>query len=236
MSLLLTGFPRIKDYGEINSQYSYICMTLHGTKVDFLKHYRETERDHNRIIGIGLQILKSIEKIHSIGYVHCDIKPQNILFDSSNHEWMETDSSESMSQNYVLIDFGISQPYMQNGKHIKKEKIRKFRGSLEFCAADVLCQYKPTRKHDIESLIYTILYLLRNKKTLWKCDYTEEDSMELGMSLKEKLHKLAWVKLDANPEEMCSGLRQSKEFSKLYEYIMEMGYFDKPDYQHITRM
>ena len=100
-------------------------MTLHGDKIDFLRHHNSSEVDHNRIIRMSQQIIKSLEKLHSIGYVHCDIKPQNILFNNPEEE-KDTISEEFIAESmYTLIDFGICTKYLDpKGMHIRKEKIK----------------------------------------------------------------------------------------------------------------
>ena len=32
------------------------------------------------ILKLGIQLIKSIRQLHSLGYVHLDIKPDNIMF------------------------------------------------------------------------------------------------------------------------------------------------------------
>jgi serine/threonine protein kinase len=30
---------------------------------------------------VGIDLIKSVKELHTLGYVHCDIKPDNIMFD-----------------------------------------------------------------------------------------------------------------------------------------------------------
>lgn len=56
-------------------------------------------------IQIGLQLLDRLESLHKLGYLHCDLKPDNILLRSD--DWNSTTSSE-----IILIDFGITSRYI----------------------------------------------------------------------------------------------------------------------------
>ena len=49
---------------------------------------------------IGIQLCERLRDLHSIGYVHNDIKPDNMLLDPKNKE------------NIFLIDFGLSTQYL----------------------------------------------------------------------------------------------------------------------------
>ena len=32
------------------------------------------------MVALGVQLIDAIEKFHELGYVHCDLKPDNIMF------------------------------------------------------------------------------------------------------------------------------------------------------------
>ena len=33
-----------------------------------------------QIVALGMQLIDAIEKLHEVGFIHCDLKPDNILF------------------------------------------------------------------------------------------------------------------------------------------------------------
>jgi len=39
-------------------------------------------RDVGKIVDIFIQVADALDSMHTLGYVHCDLKPNNILFDS----------------------------------------------------------------------------------------------------------------------------------------------------------
>ena len=83
---------------------------------------------YNLILNMGQQIIRWLSKIHSLGYVHGDIKPANILY-----------NSEPNNPVFVLIDFGISQMFLDSdGQHKYREFLPKFRGNIEFAAFEWL--------------------------------------------------------------------------------------------------
>lgn len=56
----------------------------------------------------GINLITTIEYLHELGYVHCDIKPDNIM----------TGSDNSLDSLY-LIDFGKTRKYLDSdGKHL----------------------------------------------------------------------------------------------------------------------
>ena len=36
-------------------------------------------------LKIGIQLINLVEKLHKIGYIHCDLKPDNILIGGYHH-------------------------------------------------------------------------------------------------------------------------------------------------------
>jgi serine/threonine protein kinase len=65
-----------------------------------------------------------LEVFHESGYVHCDIKPENILIGNT----------PASAGTLFLIDFGCAHLYINNGKHIKERISKIFKGTMSFAS------------------------------------------------------------------------------------------------------
>jgi serine/threonine protein kinase len=54
-------------------------------------------------------MISNLEALHKSGFIHCDIKPENILLGSKNRYKLE-------SSQIVLIDFGLAKSYLDEEK------------------------------------------------------------------------------------------------------------------------
>lgn len=64
------------------------------------------------MIQIGIQIIQRLQVLHELGFLHMDLKPDNIVLGTHNM------NSEDSSLIY-LIDFGISKTYQDSyAQHI----------------------------------------------------------------------------------------------------------------------
>ena len=78
------------------------------------------------IINLGIKLIEQLEKLHKKGYIHCDIKPDNIMIGDGNKDC-------ELKKQIYLIDFGISQKYLdENGDHINFQKNVPFKGNVIF--------------------------------------------------------------------------------------------------------
>jgi serine/threonine protein kinase len=57
-------------------------------------------------------MLTALEHIHSAGYVHCDIKLDNIC---------GKPNQDGRFDNFTLIDFGLAMKYMSHSSHIPEK-------------------------------------------------------------------------------------------------------------------
>jgi len=79
-----------------------------------------------------------LEKFHSLGFIHNDMKPQNIM--------------TKYGQNQVyLIDFGLTSNTSDHKKY-------KFRGTPYFASNNSLLKIGNGPKDDLESLFYILIY------------------------------------------------------------------------------
>jgi serine/threonine protein kinase len=75
---------------------------------------------------------------------------------------VETD--ENGNQHIVLIDFGFATKFLdENGSHVSDIELKDtFRGNILFCSLDQM-EFKVTsRKDDLISLIYMLLFILND--------------------------------------------------------------------------
>jgi serine/threonine protein kinase len=74
-------------------------------------------------IQIGIQLLDNLKSLHECGFIHGDLKPDNILIGSKDRTSIE-------SSKLVLIDFGVSKRWrIGDEEHVKQEKTTVFTGN-----------------------------------------------------------------------------------------------------------
>ena len=128
---------------------------------------------HDRLLGqfsfkttiqIGIQIINVLERLHNHGFVFNDLKPDNIVVGNvSLDDYSEQDLQRINHQLWKLrlIDFGLaSKIYDDNGNHIQQELCDKFKGSMLFASQHVFNFYITSRRDDLISLCYILIYLI----------------------------------------------------------------------------
>jgi hypothetical protein len=72
-----------------------------------------------------------------------------------------------VQKNIYLIDYGCSQRYLdENGVHRKRVKERRISGCDIYMSADAMMFYTQSRKDDLISMMYSLVYLV-NDQTVW---------------------------------------------------------------------
>lgn len=126
-----------------------LCATQHQGPIQYLSS--------TSVYKVIIQLIDRIRVIHSLGFVHNDIKLDNILIG-------HTDSSL-----IHLIDFGLSVSYLQeDGRtHVEKYNEEKFSGNILFASLNSCRGNNKSRRDDMESIIYVMLYLLNHNYLPW---------------------------------------------------------------------
>jgi serine/threonine protein kinase len=192
----LEGFPRLKWYGIVDN-YTYLVIDLLVYNlVDIIKENGKLEL--NNVIKIGIQMIERIKQLHDKYLIHRDIKPNNFMIKKSK---------------IYLIDFGMCKRYEIDKEHIKRNKLTKLIGTPNFVSLNVHKGIEPSRRDDIESIIYILLYLL-----FGKLNWENEKSIEKIMLMKYELTNIPLF------------------IEKMLYYIRNLSFEEKPNYKYLINI
>ena len=167
------------------------------------------------ICQIAIQCLDRLEIVHSKGIIHCDIKPENFVIGLKDPNVI------------YLIDFGLAHNYksLQTGKHIEFSFTGYMTGTARYASRNALRGKELSRRDDLESFIYMILYFI-SKKLPWQ-----------GLKAKtlgEKYKKIYKIKTEFNYKEFCR--KYPPEITICLEYILNMSFKEKPNYDYMREL
>ena len=141
------GIPKIRWFGtDINNNYMVIDL-LGSSLADVIKQHGKRSLDC--FLKIGIQMIDILQGIHEKGMIHRDIKPDNFLLDPV----------KEFDQIYI-IDFGLCKTYRQfdTNESIEMKKTKSFVGTANFCSVNSHDLKELTRRDDLESVGYMLLY------------------------------------------------------------------------------
>ena len=167
------------------------------------------------ICQIGIQCLDRLEYIHSKGIIHCDIKPENFAIGVKDPNII------------YMIDFGLCQDYIdiKTGKHKAPIFTGYMTGTARYASRNALTGNQLSRRDDIESFMYMILYFL-SKKLPWQGTRAK--------SITARYKKIYLAKKNFNYKEFCKNY--PKEITTFVEYILFLGFKDKPNYEYMRKL
>ena len=206
------GIPEIKSFG-VYDKYKILVETLLGDSIEsiFCKmKYRFSTKD---ICMILIQLLDRLEFVHSKYIIHRDIKPENIMID------LET------KRIIYLIDFGLAKKYRstRTGRHIKFTIPRRLTGTARFSSVNALRGTEQSRRDDLESLGYVLIYFANRGDLPWN-----------GLNIPDKIEryrKIYYIKKNIKLEDLCK--RMEHEFLEYIKYVRNLQFEDEPDYNYL---
>jgi serine/threonine protein kinase len=204
------GIPIVKWFGKDQDNY-YMVINLLG---DSLQKKKETCGIFSlqTTIKIGIQIVHLLKTIHDKGLIHRDIKPDNFLLGLN----------ENTKQVY-MIDFGFCKKYMDNHKHIPMKQTSNIIGSLTYTSIHSHHLNELSRRDDLESLGYLLLYLCTN------C--LEWQTIGSSMNFEEKNNYIRMKKEDLLQAE---NRKLPEVFIHYLQYVRNLAFEELPNYSYIV--
>ena len=225
----ITGFPTIY-YTCVYDKKNIIVESLLGPSLDKLFKYCGRKFPLKTVCLIGKEIVKRLENMHEKGILHRDLKPNNLTwgnFNSSYNNISNCNSINNISNNLdiktiFLIDFGLSCSFLEGGLSYKHYKIKtnlSFVGTLRYASLNSHKGIRQSRRDDLESMIYILIYFLKGKLP-WQ---------DVKAKQKEERHKLiSEIKSKVTIESLCENL--PSEFAELLTYVKNLEFDEKPLY------
>jgi serine/threonine protein kinase len=150
----LRKFPKLIASGEDLKGFDFVVLDrLGNTMKDMIRRTKAKKFRIKTVIQIAIQVLDRLEDLHNLGYVHLDLKLDNLMTGSENVMMKK-------SSHIFLIDFGISKRFEDvKGNHIRMYKTSSFAGNALFASKNAWKQKPLTRRDDLISLFYILVFL-----------------------------------------------------------------------------
>lgn len=204
------GFPSC--YKLITTkQDKTMIMDLLGPNLETIMKKMPNEKFSMKTsLMIALQIITRLIDLHTKGFLHRDMKPENFVIGQKGKERI-----------IYLIDFGLSKKFINEKtfEHIPFRDKRAVLGTVRYISMNTHLGYEQSRRDDLESLAYILIYFIMGELP-WQNVKTK--------TKKDKYEKILEKKKETVPDELCKFLPE--EIKLLFSHILNLEFMDKPNY------
>ncbi|KAK9075621.1 hypothetical protein SSX86_003947 [Deinandra increscens subsp. villosa] len=210
------GVPRVHFKGRQGDYYIMVMDMLGPSLWDVWNNNSHT-MSIEMVACIAIEAISILEKIHSRGYVHGDVKPENFLLGPPG---------TSDEKKLFLVDLGLATRWRDasSGLHVEyDQRPDVFRyvghilmGTVRYASVHAHLGRTGSRRDDLESLAYTLIFLLRGRLP-WQ-----------GFQGENKGFLVCKKKMATSPETLCCFC--PAPFRNFVEYIVNLKFDEEPNY------
>jgi len=210
--------PALWGYGSHTlgeQKLRFIVIDKLGADLDKTFKGGENRLSIATIANIAIQVLHSLEYIHSKGYTHNDVKAANLLSHPDNPNLL------------YLVDFGLAVKYMKGEENAHKEEKPDPRkahdGTIEYLSRDAHLGCT-ARRSDLENLALCLVH--------WS-----EGTLPWQPLISKVMKPADTVKVQTAKEDFFKGLPATgknlpKQVLEFLEYAAGLHFDQCPDYKH----
>ena len=208
------GIPKVISFGTTKF-FTVLIEPLFGKTLFDIFIQKGKQFPIEELCLIALQVIERLETIHLQYVIHRDIKPDNFLIGKEDPNII------------YLVDFGLSKKYRssQTGRHVKFKNTGRLTGTLRFASPNALRGGEQSRKDDLISAGYMLIYLMR-KKLPWQVVKAQNST--------DKYIKIYKMKKAMKPQELCQNL--PNEMAEYMRYVQHLGFESNPDYNYLKKL
>ncbi|KAH9015348.1 kinase-like domain-containing protein [Lactarius hengduanensis] len=204
----MSGIPTMHWYGR---EVPYNVMVLNRLDLT-LEEVISKRHDINLVFSYVDQMLLCLESLHERSYIHRDVKPTNFM----------TGAGE-LSSRVFLIDFGLAQLFHNPStrRHVPLVSELKTVGTITFTSINSHSGRTQSRRDDLESLVYSIVYLCRGRLP-WQNIVNGSIEKYVASVLEKKI---------ASSKTLCQGL--PAPFVAFTQHIQSLSFDERPQYDKL---
>lgn len=206
------GIPKLHWFGTQES-FHVMVLDLLGPSLENLLQMYGGRINLETTLLLADQMLIRLESMHAKGLVHRDVKPENFVMGLGKN-----------AHKLYLIDFGLADRYQSPDTklHIPYCEGQVLKGTARYVSLNVHRGIVQSRRDDVESVGYVMMYLLRGSLP-WQ-----------GMFMQNKREwyaRIAEKKGSTSIEELCAGYPW--ELGAYLRYCRALSFEQCPDYVHL---
>ena len=207
------NIPKFISYGY-NKEHNILVMQLLDKSLDDYIFQLKTFSVKTTAI-LGYQMINILKYIHDKHIIHRDIKPDNFAM-----------GPKELNGILYIIDFGLAKKYRSSKtlKQLPLTKRKSLTGTARYASINALQGYEQSRRDDLESAGYVLMYFLRGNLP-WQ-----------NMKVKTKEEKYKSIlnkKKEISSKEL--GKNFPIEFAEILDYFKKLSYTEEPDYEMCTK-
>lgn len=197
------GIPQLKWFGATNNVNYLVTNLLEHSVTSLVKEYGRLSI--KTVLLLGTQMIERLEILHGHYLIHRDIKPDNFMINISDR-----------TNKIFLIDFGFCKRYNYEGNHIEFKMNKTLIGTPNYVSLNVHKGCEPSRRDDLESCFYVMIYMLFGK--FFSINGEEQDPFKILVLKKEQLTNI--------PRFLTIAIN----------YVRTLRFEEEPDYKYIIRV
>ncbi|KAE8720835.1 cation efflux family protein [Hibiscus syriacus] len=209
------GVPKVHYKGK-QGDYYVMVMDILGPSLWDVWNSSGQAMSAEMVACIAVESLSILEKTHSKGYVHGDVKPENFLLGQP---------STPQEKKLFLVDLGLATKWRDSssGLHVDyDQRPDMFRGTVRYASVHAHLGRTASRRDDLESLAYTLIFLHRGRLP-WQ-----------GYQGDNKSFLVCKKKMATSPEMLCCFC--PPPLKQFLETVVNMKFDEEPNYSKLISL
>ena len=174
---------------------------------------REKPFTSQEVFMVADQALDCLQAVHSCGFVHRDIKPENFC--------VRVDDTNRL----CIVDFGLSKRYLDaDSKHISPRTGKSLLGTPRYTSVRCHEGHELSRRDDVESLLFMILYMTRPGLP-WQKVRHKDKHKRYNIIMQKKRRSI-------DDGRLFAGL---PAFADMFSRVQNLSFTARPDYENVRK-